>query len=352
MKKAIKRYNRIFVEYFLVALVAMVLSGIIQSSMAAQGEFRGEISKNALAIRVQDYHESIHSLYDVLAMESECTAIYKAFPYANAYAIWRRGSSAGHRMMEGSFFSTEQLQSAERYAVVGKNVYEGQVEIVDQMPVIYFDTLPYTVIGVLGYADRGSDYDNAFYINLSSLLANDKYAADGEYILDYESRSEERYERLVNQLKPYMDEETLITQIDLSKYIPSVTDVLRDDAVIEFLLLSMLMILVSSFSVTLEWIEKRKSEVEIRKQLGATTREILAYIFARMILISMAAYALALPLYTAEHSRIMRWLNYNDCAFNVFYSMATYGICAIVSFAGCVPAVSAIKRILPQAAMR
>lgn len=130
------------------------------------------------------------------------------------------------------------------------------------------------------------------------------------------------------------------------------TDVLSDDSVIEFLLISLLMVLVSSFSVTLEWIERRKSEIAIRKQLGATTWEMLRYIVARMLIISVIAYPVAYPLYGAEHANIMRRLNYNASTMNAAYSAAVYAICIPISLLGCIPAGTAVRKILPQALAR
>ena len=352
MRQVIRRYNRIIIEFFIIALLALLLSSIIQSSMAAQSEFRGAISKNAMALDVQNYHAGMSSLFSSLISDMDCIAIYKVFPYANVTALWSREALAKRPILEGTFFSADHLQSSDRYAVVGKNVYEKQAEWIDETPVVYFDTMAYTIIGVLGYADKQSSYDDAFYVNLSSLLAASQDAADGEYIIDYAGKGGNRYDRLLEALSPDLNENTTITQIALSKYIPSVTDVLSDDTVIEFLLISMLMVLVSSFSVTLEWIERRKREIAIRKQLGATTWKIALYIVARMLLISVLAYAAAWPLYNAEHAQIMQWLNYSDCTLNIFYSLAVYGICILISLLGCIPAVSAIKKILPQALTR
>lgn len=352
MGKVMKRYARIFIEYFIIALLALLLSGIIQSAMAARSEFRAAVSNNAVAVTVQDSHAAMSEICRALMADSECTAIYKVFPYANASAVWNRSAAINRPMMSGSFFSAEQLQSSERYAVVGKNTYEKQAKMEGETPVVYFDTMPYTVIGVLGYANRTSDYDDAFYINLSSLWTEGKDAADGEYIIDYASKADFRYESILTRWTPYLHDEAKITQIALNKYIPSVTDVLSDDSVIEFLLISLLMVLVSSFSVTLEWIERRKSEIAIRKQLGATTWEMLRYIVARMLIISVIAYVVAYPLYGAEHANIMRRLNYNASTMNAAYSAAVYAICILISLLGCIPAGTAVRKILPQALAR
>lgn len=352
MTKAIKRYDRMLIEFFIIALLALLLSGIIQSSMSAQSEFRGAISKNAIALTVQDDHAGMSALCNALMSNDGCTAIYKVFPYAGATALWSKEEVTNRPILEGSFFTLEQMQSAEQYAVVGKSVYEKQVTLVNGTPVIYFDTLPYTVVGVLGYENKQSDYDDAFYINLSSLMTSTRNEADGEYIIDYTGKSANRYESIVETLRFSFDEETTIMQVALNKYIPSVTDVLSDDTVIEFLMISMLMVLVSSFSVTLEWIERRKSEIAIRKQLGATTWEIVRYIITRMLLIGVITYVAAYPLYASQHGNIMQWLNYSDCTLNGFVSLAVYGICVLVSLLGCIPAVSAVKKIVPQALAR
>ncbi len=252
MRQVIRRYYRIIIEFFVIALLALLLSGIIQSSMSAQSEFRGVISKNAIALDVQNYHAGMSSLCSALICDMDCAAIYKVFPYASVTALWSRETASKRPILEGTFFSADHLQSSERYAVAGRTVYEKQAEWIDKTPVIYFDTMPYTIIGVLGYADKQSSYDDTCYINLSSLLAEAQSTADGEYIIDYAEKHDQRYDRLLAALSPYLDEDTAIAQIALNKYIPSVTDVLSDDTVIEFLLVSMLMVLVSSFSVTLE----------------------------------------------------------------------------------------------------
>lgn len=78
----------------------------------------------------------------------------------------------------------------------------------------------------------------------------------------------------------------------------------------------------------------------------------MLYVLARMLLISVLAYAAAWPLYKAEHAQIMQWLHYSDCTLHISYSLAVYGICILISLFGCVPAVSAVKKILPQALAR
>ena len=94
MTKAIKRYDRMLIEFFIIALLALLLSGIIQSSMLAQSEFRGAISKNAIALTVQDDHAGMSALCNALMSNDECTAIYKVFPYArcNCTMEQRRGN--------------------------------------------------------------------------------------------------------------------------------------------------------------------------------------------------------------------------------------------------------------------
>lgn len=349
----IKRYARVVITYFMIAALALLLSGIIQSMLSAQSEFRGAISKNAIAIEVREYNGDVAGFCRTLADDSQCTAIYKVFPYANARAVWLRNPAEEPRpMLSGSFFDEEQLRSSDRLAVVGRNVFESNVEYLNQTPVIYFHTQAYEVVGVLGYSDRGSDYDDATYINLSSLSENGGYAADGEYILDYAAGSVDPFRAVLASVLPGQPAETTITQTAMNKYIPSIANVLEDDSVIDLLFISLLMVLLTSYSVTLEWIDKRKKEIAIRKQLGATTGRITVYLYSRFLAAALLAYAAALPLYAAYHSRIMDWLQYPSCAINLPETLLVYAACVAVSLLGCVPAIAAIKRILPQALVR
>lgn len=353
MGRSIKRYARIAITYFIIAALALLLSGIIQSIMSAQSEFRGAISSNAIAIEVRDYHGDINTFCQTLTDSDQCTAIYKVFPYANAHAVWLRNPVQAQRpILSGTFFDENHLQSSDRFAIVGKNIYSSSVEYLDQIPIIYFDTQPYEVVGVLGYADRSSDYDDTIYVNLSSLLANEKYVADGEYIVDYTVKSTDRYNDILANALQDQPLEATITQVAMNKYIPSVTNVFEDDSVINLLSISLVMVLLTSFSVTLEWIDKRKKEIAIRKQLGATTNKITVYLYSRFLVVALMMYVVAYPLYAAYHSRIMGWLQYPACTIDMLEAFLVYVACIAVSLIGCVPAITTIRKILPQALVR
>lgn len=353
MGRSVKRYARIAVTYFMIAALALLISGIVQSMMSAQSEFRGAISRNAIAMEVRDYRGTIHSFCQALTDEGGCTAIFKVFPYANAQAVWFRNPAQEQRpVLRGAFFDANHLESPDRFAVVGKNLLDSGVEDLEQTPVIYFDTQPYEVIGVLGYADRSSDYDDAIYINLSSLWANEKYVVDGEYIIDYADASSGNFHQIRESALRDSPSEATILQVAMDRYVPSVANVLEDDSVIHLLLISLGMVLLTSFSVTLEWIEKRKREIAIRKQLGATTTTISLYLCSRFIGVALFMYAMAYPLYSAVHSRMMEWLHYPDCTMDMLEAFLTYVACVAVSLMGCVPAIITIKKILPQALTR
>lgn len=351
--RCMKRYARIAITYFVIAVLALLLSGIIQSNMSVQREFRGAISSNAIAIEVRDYHEDSNTFCQTLADSNQCTAIYKIFPYANANAVWFRNPAQEQRpILTGTFFDENHLQSSDKFAVVGKNIYDYSVTYLDQSPIIYFDTQPYKVIGVLGYENRTSDYDDTIYINLSSLLANEKYVADGEYIIDYTAKSNNRYDEIIASVLQNQPSEATIMQVAMDKYIPSVTDVLEDNSVINLLAISLVMVLLTSFSVTLEWIDKRKKEIAVRKQLGATTGRITVYLYSRFLVVAIIMYAVAYPLYATYHSRIMEWLQYPACTIDMLEAFLVYVACIAVSLIGCVPAIATIRKILPQALVR
>lgn len=353
MGRSIKRYIRVAITYFMIAVLALLLSGIIQSMMSAQSEFRGAVSGNAIAVEARDYHGDVRSFCQTLMDNEQCMAIYKVFPYANTKAVWFQDPTQENRpILQGAFFTAELLQSDDRYAIVGKNIYQSEVEFADETPIIYFDMQPYTVVGVLGYDNRSSDYDDTIYVNLSSLMANDKYVADGEYIIDYTQKFTSRFDELRTAVLQGQSPEATITQVAMSKYIPSVTNVLEDSAVVRLLFLSLVMVLFTSFSVTLEWIEKRKKEIAIRKLLGSTTSKITFYLYSRFIGIALLVYVIALPFYSALHPRIMEWLQYPNCTMDALESLWVYLLCVAVSFIGCLPAITSIRKIEPQALVR
>ncbi len=350
MIRTIKRYARIATTYFFIALLSLLLSSIIQSAQFAQQAFRGFVSPNAIAIEVRESESTLEAFKKAVVNNTACSAIYKIYPYANAQALWYNESiEVRPPLLKGEFFTPEHLASETYYAVVGKNVYDDKAEMQGERAIVYFNKVQCTVIGVLGDQNKTSAYDDVFYINLGALCNNQEVLADGEYLIDYTTKSNDGYSKLHLDVLPMLSANTQMTQVSVNKYIPTVMDVLQDDFMIQLIFLSALMVLFASMGIMFEWIEMRKKEIAIRKLLGATTFDLMVYLYQRFIVVSVIALIAALPIYASINAYLLNWLGYSNAQMNIRYALIVYALCVCISLIAFIPVVMQTKNVILKA---
>lgn len=343
----IRRYGQIGLAFAVLALLSMILSGIVRSGIYAQSFFRSDVSKNAIAVKITDSKSDMKSFIEHLLKNENLASIDKLFSFSDVEAIWmRKALGKDYPLISGRYFTAEDLMSKERLAVVGKNRLEREAEKTSSSTAVFFDSQEYRVIGVIGNPNKETYLDDALYVNLLSLAEKTDISADGEYIFDF--YNEPSAAAFMTSLKEYFnDENTLLERVPISEYRIDVASVLKNDDFVRLLTTTVIMVVFSSFCMALSWIQKRSSEIQIRKQIGASDISILVYLFSRFFVIGIVAFLIAFAAYANIHSALMEKLNYEHAELDIKLAFLLYMLCNIAAFLGVLPCMLALRSISP-----
>lgn len=347
MLQMTRRYGQIGMAFGVLALLCMVLSGIVRSSIYALHFFRGDVSNNAIAIRIDHAEKDMEPFLQHLLTDDNVSAIHKLFPFADVEAVWiKQLAEKDYPLISGRYFTKSDLMSKERLAVVGQARFERESEKEGISTTVYFDSQPFQVIGVIGDPNKETYLDDVLYVNLFSLTEKKNISPDGEYIVDFYNQSSSS--GFIDRLKNYFnDAHVLLEQIPISNYRIDVASVLKDDDFVRLLMTTVIMIVFSSFCMALSWIQKRSSEIQIRKQVGASNVKIIAYLYSRFTIVSIIAFLIALLLYISFHNTLMERLNYAHATFDIKLASVFYLLCNLAAFAGILPCMYALRSISP-----
>lgn len=253
---------------------------------------------------------------DFLAVKDECEDINMispgvVFPYKAVYEGQNWQTQIGGvnedyleirqwSLVRGSFFTSQDVKSGNKVAVIGYTVYKelfGQADPIGKT--IRIKRLPFKVIGVLeelGKSPDGRDQDDVIEVPISvalrKLLGKQNYAA-----LIMSARDKERLAVATEQVRSIIrqrhrllendeDDFTIFTQDDIAQATDAASMVLN---LLLFIIASISLIVggIGIMNIMLVSVKERTKEIGIRMALGATTSSILTQFILEAIIICL-----------------------------------------------------------------
>jgi putative ABC transport system permease protein len=249
------------------------------------------------------------AVYDPMVMASEREVVYQGNSSSvrvighseNHEEVWNRGVS------RGAFFGSAEVRGSARVALVGetlvKEVFEGADPIGFQLRV---GTVPFEVIGVLdsmGIDPHGWDRDNEViipvttmmrrvmnvdYVQSAKMLVSDAGDLDGA-VLAIESLLRERHALAEGEPNDF----SMITPTQVQEMVGSMNRVFT----LFLPLLAGVSLLIGGIVVAnlmLMGVNERRSEIGLRKAVGASAGDIRTQFFLESALVTMGGGVLAL----------------------------------------------------------
>ena len=203
-------------------------------------------------------------------------------------------------LVKGSYYSSDDIVKGNRVILIGSTL-EKYTYKKNKVRYIKVEGEEYRVIGIIGFSNQSSEWDNRIAMPCTSLPKSyfDKnlkkdcesitfviYNDDGDY--------SQSLKQITSNGKKILDNFTIddlgpVTDKSVLSIIAENTDKLLFVAIIGYIITILFAINITSF-----WIEKRKYEISVRKAFGFTNGSIMKMIFMEMIGFAFVSFIIAI----------------------------------------------------------
>lgn len=282
--------------FFIVSLFISLIFNIIESSYNYTKENSELLSNNAMELEISNADINYE---DVLSVLSEVPRVYLEKDNLNLGAYYGKMIYFNETLnytpplIEGDFLNTEMFNSSRgKYCVIGKNL-SNLVKEKDKQKYVSINGEEYSIIGVMGYSNKESIFDDKFYININPDILTD---INGKWIIDGDN-IDGMYDIISTRAK-VMDNDIKISLLSLDRAESSIANVFSNKIylIIVFALV-ILTLLLNIVNVTNNYIIKRKKEFGIRRVYGATKRKIYFKIIYDYQVMAIEGFILAQLIY-------------------------------------------------------
>ena len=169
-------------------------------------------------------------------------------------------------LITGEFLNTEIFNSLNgKYCVIGKNL-SNLVKEKNNQKYVSINGKEYSVIGIMGYSNKESLFDEKFYININPDILTD---INGKWIIDGDN-VDGIYD-IINARAKNIDNDIKISLLSLDRAESSIANIFSNKIyLIIIFILVILTLLLNIVNVTNNYIIKRKKEFGIRRVYGST----------------------------------------------------------------------------------
>lgn len=201
-------------------------------------------------------------------------------------------------MISGKYFTRDNITSNEPVAIVGKDVAKDAKEKNGEKYFEY-ENVEYKIIGVMGYENRSSVCDLQFIINLNSYIKNTPISlSESNYLIDSVDANE-TFNIFIEKLKN-IDSEINYELLPINGSKTLMNSILSEGLNIFALFAVMIfLIFINVFNITLQWIERKKKAIGIKKALGGTNFKISCEIIGEYQILALGSFLLGTFLYIA-----------------------------------------------------
>lgn len=298
MKKNIKVSFLLFISLVVIMSIAFTVYINFYKIIKDYMNFYSEDTPNMLYIRMKDeeateyFSDFINSIQQVdnIVLKVLGLDIDLDYPINNTIGLYYNGEyNYNFNILEGHFFSKNEIDSNEKLVVIGKEVLDKCIEENGEKYLIKEEE-KVRVIGVIGEENNKSEYDSYVFYNMKAFYNEIREIYYGDWRIDsYVYDSSELYSIIKNcqdveRMKGYRYEDEM-SALDIS-----LMRTLKDnrDMLISFVLIIITAILGIIQSI-LYWVNNLKVEVGIKKAYGASNKNIIINIIKRFYIIESIA---------------------------------------------------------------
>lgn len=217
-------------------------------------------------------------------------------PMSNNIGIYyTEGYPIKYNIIQGRFFTREDITSDKKMLVVGKNILKKAIKEDGQ----YYmtrngeETIP--IVGVIGNKDGESIYDNYVFYNLNAFIEDIREIGVGEWKVDSNKYTSSELQNLIDNNKRdncIYGIESNIKDMKKTSYALSNTIDENKDMFISFAIVLLTIIIALIQSITY-WLNKTKVEFGVRMQAGASKLNLIALVIKRFYFIEIISFMTA-----------------------------------------------------------
>ncbi len=204
-------------------------------------------------------------------------------------------------MIEGTYFTSDMVNSSEKIVLIGKNFRDDTVK---RGKDIYIDInrVNYKVVGIIGRKDSPSLWDNDIIMPINSLSENlmNSYKNNLNFSFLFKKNNDVPYKD-VQAILDYARE--IDEEVKINIGIPKSQDDLNEKfwneskSVLALMGMTLLVAVINVIHISYYWIFQRKKEIGIRKAYGATNFKIFCMFYLEMTFLILIGAIMAITLH-------------------------------------------------------
>ena len=213
----------IIVIFFIVSLFISLLFNIIESSYNYTKENNEILSTNAMELEINNADITYEDLLNIL---NETPGVYlekdnlSLDAYYGKFIYFNETLKYTPPLISGEFLNTEMFNSLNnKYCVIGKNL-SSLIKERNNQKYVSINGEEYLVIGIMGYSNKESVFDEKFYVNINPHILTD---INGKWIIDGDN-VKGIYD-IINSNAKNIDNDIKISLLSLDRAESSIVDV-------------------------------------------------------------------------------------------------------------------------------
>lgn len=361
IKRNLKESIGVFITFFAICFFACVsircvlssMQIIINSNEYLSDKFKIVEFKDQSKITKNEFIEAIESINGIILYENFIMSNEDESKIRGCGIYFNESIPKKPPIYEGSFFSIKDSTSDTPTVIIGKNLL-GRTQIVNDTRYLVYNKVFYKVIGIMGYKNINSHYDDEFIINLKAYIINDNNFSVNLStffwkIDNVNGNVNETLRSIYNKLKvvnPYFQMNE--TQITNSKtYSPLSWAIHNTSSIIIIVILIILSLLFNVINITYLWVYNRQKDIGVRKAYGATNKRLILVTILKYQFIAIMASIMALLvlLFLEKHTSVLNIL-YDIKISKYILTSATISSLVFALFIGFIATIIPVKSIL------
>ena len=253
-------------------------------------------------------------------------------------------------IISGRFFKGADCISDKPLAIVGKDIFEDSQSINGEKYFEY-ENVKYKIIGVMGYKNRRSLCDSQFILNLNAYIKNTKsFASTSNYVVDYLNNKKENNYNFIDELKK-INKTISYENISINKRKLFLNNFISEGINSSMIfIVTIFLIFINIFNVTLQWIEAKKKNIGIKKALGGNNFKISLEIIKEYQVIALISYLIGIVFYIIIVK--LRLISVFNADIYLLSTLITFGFSSFVALITSIFAIIKALKIPPSVIMK
>ncbi|MGL5067683.1 MAG: ABC transporter permease [Sarcina sp.] len=192
-------------------------------------------------------------------------------------------------MLSGEFYTSQQIKDKEKVVLLGKNVAEEHSKKINDS--INIDKEHYKVIGIIGYKNKKSAFDNSIFTPITAISGMEEKVFNSIpykafYISGKEKNQTIELEKLINNLKKNNEQVELVKVEAIEKSEKGVLNAISINSGLVLIVLAITVCAVLNIIlINYFWIKDRRFEIGIRKAFGIKNKYIILLLLSEILAI-------------------------------------------------------------------